>query len=358
MSLPLTTVNVTPQVTLLYGAQGSQGQQIQIRNLSNSTVVWVGTSQMIQPGIASVPMNPGASLTFDGSISIYGCTATGQMQVAVVPGGVDYSPGTSVASIFMEPSPLIIQASSQLTPVMLVDVSQFSSYDLTCFASDSNQTVNGHALNFDIRLDWYDDTQSGNAVFTETWHPWILQGFTPASDQGVVASGPMHGQYLTITITNLNSHQFVLDYLSLYGSPRNTQLSDWRQNLTNDVHDATFSNIPNLGVGYDNTLGDTGGFIALPTGFMIMPLALYSGPVQYLIQTGAPLAGSYSIVNIGNQPTVTSGNISQSKGALAGSALAPNIAGELFLPRSACLLLVNISTAGSFNFTMTAQQGP
>lgn len=295
-------------------------------------------------------------MTWDGSVSIYGCTVNGQMQVAVVPGGVNYSPGVLVASIFMEPSPIIITGSSQIIPVNLTDVSQFASYDMTCYANDLFQGTAGHALTFTIQLDWFDDLTSNTPVFTEVWHPWVVTGVT--QDEGIVASGPMHGQYLTITVTNSSTHPITLDYLSLYGSPRNTQLSDWRQNPSNNVNDHADPNIPNTAIGYDNVLGDTAGFTPLAVGIKILPLALYSGPARYFMQSGAPLAGSWSIVDIGSHSDVVSGSISQSEGAMDGDVLTQFERGEIFMPRAACLLLVNVTTAGTFAFKLTAQQGP
>lgn len=92
----LTTVNVTSKSTLIFGGQGSTAVPIQLINQdANNTIylAYASNPAIGQPGV--MPIGPGASLAFDGSISVWGVTPVGQTaEVAVIPGGSNYSPGS------------------------------------------------------------------------------------------------------------------------------------------------------------------------------------------------------------------------------------------------------------------------
>src|ERR1700690_1216627 len=90
----LTTVNVTSKSTLIFGGQGSAATPIQLINQdANNTVylAYASNPAIGQPGV--MPLGPGASLAFDGSISVWGVTpAELTAAVAVIPGGSNYRP--------------------------------------------------------------------------------------------------------------------------------------------------------------------------------------------------------------------------------------------------------------------------
>jgi hypothetical protein len=96
----LTTVLVTPSITLLYGAKGSNSGPLQVVNLSNSVTLYLATTANPSPSQAGTfPLAPLASLAFDGSVAIYGVTdGSGNVIAGIVPGGEGFSPGSLAIS--------------------------------------------------------------------------------------------------------------------------------------------------------------------------------------------------------------------------------------------------------------------
>lgn len=367
MPLNLSTVNVGTQPTLIYGGQGSVGSQIQLINLSTTVTIWIGYNQSIMPGTGgpAIPLPPGASITFDGSVSVYGITASTQAQIAVVPGGVAYTPGINITNLFSQSGSVIVPAGGNIVPVNGVDVSNFSSYDLAMAAVDTLQSTANHALTFNIRLDWFDDLVSGIPVFSEVWNPWVMGQNPTHPTQGIVGSGPMHGQYFSITISNAASFAITLPYMSVFGSPRNSQLSDWRQSLGNHVTDHSFAKLNSINnIGSNNVLVDTGGLVAVVSGNSYMvPCGMYSGPVDWYAQvSGASVNVTFAVVDVGNDSSnQVSGSISDSDGQMNNNTLTTSPAfatGSLFLPRNACAVFMICGGSGNAAYKMTAQQGP
>lgn len=100
MTTPTTTQTVTAAVTLLYGTPGSGTTPLLIVNLDAATTVYVSNQSTVTVGGAnSVPLPPGASLSFDGSTSVYAVTPGPKVQVAIVPGGSQYFLPASLANI-------------------------------------------------------------------------------------------------------------------------------------------------------------------------------------------------------------------------------------------------------------------
>lgn len=399
MAPTLTTVNVTARATLIYGSQGSNGSPLTVINKDTTNIVWVGNVQNIMPGQPnSIPLNPGDSQSFDGSISVYGVTAGPSIVVAVVPGGNSYSPGSlfitgnvtaditgpvtvsgpldvigqggfvlggAVAPVFQSSGSVNIAANSSIQPFNGVDVSNYNSYDLAMAAVDTSQATLGHALTFNVRLDWFDDLITGIPVFSEVWNPWVM-GQTPTHpSQGIVGSGPMHGQYMSMTISNAASFVVALPYVNVFGSPRPIPLSDWRQSLGNHVTDQKFAKINSINnLGSNNVLVDTGGLVAVVAGNSYMvPCGLYSGPVDWYAQvSGSSVNVTFAVCDVGNDSNnQTSGNISDSDGQMNNNTLTTSPAfatGSLFLPRNACAVFMICTGSGNAAYKMTAQQGP
>jgi cytoskeletal protein CcmA (bactofilin family) len=96
----LTTVNVTSASTLIFGGQGSTATPIQVVNLDTENTVWfsyLSNPQANQPG--SFPLGPLASMSFTGTVSVWGVSESGEtIVVGVIPGGSNYSPGSLTIS--------------------------------------------------------------------------------------------------------------------------------------------------------------------------------------------------------------------------------------------------------------------
>jgi hypothetical protein len=365
----LTTVNVTSNITLIYGAQGSMAVQMQLINLSTTVTIYIGYDQTIQAGSGPViPLQPGASIAFDGSVSVYGICPSGlSAQMAVVPGGGAYSPGISIASLFSATNTLTVPngAPGELTIVNLIDISAYQSYDLSFALVNAAMATAGTAVACRVDVVFYDDLVSGIPVYREIWYPFCaiaVTGNNNVHPQGIVANGPMHGHYMSIQIYNPGSTNVSIPYFNLFGSPRNAQLSDWRQSLENSFNDGTHHLIGNnSGFGYDNVVCDSGGFGSLnASSNYIMPFNLYTGPIDWLFQIGGGLVVSAAvIINLGgNYLTNVSGSVSDTIGKLQNLPVAGG-SGNLLIPRGACALLVEVgSTGGTAMFNAIAQQGP
>lgn len=256
-----------------------------------------------------------------------------------------------------------------VTLVSLVDVSQYQSYDLAMNVYNTSQTtVAGVPETFDINLLWFDDLTSGIPVFTETWHPWVLN--TTVALNGVpslVGTGPMHGHYLTITANGpaAATASATVQYFNLFGSPRNVAVSDWRQASFGRIKDPTVTAIrTTLGDynGYDNVLATTAGaFNVTASTSYYMPLALYAGPARISLQyIGATTIQNAEVCDIGSSNTPT-GSLNNTSGKLVTFGTTTGSTSELnfILPRSACALFVTIGTTGGQVAVYCAgQQGP
>lgn len=90
--MPLTTQNVTGNVTLLYGSQGSNtGVSMMIINTDAANTIYVSDSSTVTyGGTNGVPLGPGAQLGFSGSVSLYAVSAGPTVAVAMVPNGTSY----------------------------------------------------------------------------------------------------------------------------------------------------------------------------------------------------------------------------------------------------------------------------
>jgi hypothetical protein len=92
----LTTVNVTPAITLVFGGKGSAASPVQVVNLDTENTVYLSYASNPNVGQAGVfPVMPLGSMAFDGTVSVWGVTPAGQTaEIGVVPGGSNYSPGS------------------------------------------------------------------------------------------------------------------------------------------------------------------------------------------------------------------------------------------------------------------------
>lgn len=277
---------------------------------------------------------------------------------------------TQVASLYQQgsvtgsPAAFTVAANSSTTIFSNLNVSNYESYDIAAYIGDPTQNNVGHALACKIELKWFNDNVSGIPVYIEDWQPWVSKVIPPVSAfEGIVGTGPMHGQFMTVTITNGSSSAIEFAWLSIFGSPRNQNFSDWRQNITlATVQDATLHTAQGLtGTSFDDVVFE-GSFALAANQNYLMPINLYAGNVSMSLGSSAALAGVY-IVDIGtNYANFTSGNVPTAP-ALGhiweGVEGAGTQQAEFILPRSACAFVVKAGTAATnFDVTMIAQGNP
>jgi hypothetical protein len=274
---------------------------------------------------------------------------------------------TLVAALFTSFQSIAVPANNvAVFPAgQLISVGSYNSYDLAMSAVDTSQATPGHAICFSVTLTWYDDLVSGVPIFTEIWNPFVVSQNPSHPTQGIIGNGPMHGQYMTVAISNNAAFPLTLPYFNLFGSSRNVPQSDWRQGLGNHVVDANFSpNISNTETSFENVLLDTGGLKAVTSGVgsYWIPMGMFSGYVGFYAQIGGGAAVSVAIVAVGNHAASNvSGSLSDSSGTLLNSSMgASNVFVDqlIFLPRTACAMFVICGTSGTFGATVVAQQGP
>lgn len=274
---------------------------------------------------------------------------------------------TTVTNLYQQTGSQAILPSGVTTPINLINVGQYASYDMTMQAVDVNQSTAGHALTFSVLITWYDDTVSGIPVFAEQWTPFVMGQNPTHPNQGVFACGPMHGEYMSVTISNPSSvGTITLPYLNLFGSSRPIPLSDWRQSLGNHVSDNKLAKINSINnFTYNNVLADSQGLQPIVAGdTYMMALGLYSGPIYYYFQASATGVNvTLAIIDLGNDNTnQVSGSISASDGQLSDITLSSGgtlfQTGQLFLPRNGCALYVGCTGSGNVAAKIVAQQGP
>jgi hypothetical protein len=351
------------------------GPDVLVFNTSTTVTVFLSQTNDALPSDAGTsrvsPLGPQQSIVFDGTLSVYAVVAAGLTAVVnLYPSATNYTPFNGVTSLFSAGTATgggfttIPGLGGSITPLNLVDVSLFNSYDLSMAVVGNPQNVVGNALAFRVTLTWYDDLTSNLAVFSEIWNPWVVTGYPATNPRGIIGDGPMHGKYFTMTITNLGANTVTVQYLNVFGSPRNLQVSDWRQYLNNEVSDAVLAPMFNGAIGFDNNLADTqGSFAAVANTTYLMPFCLYAGPVAWSLELGPGIVvTAANVMDIGgNYAQIMSGTVTLGVGNMIGFPFTASeqINGQIILPRSACALYLRIGgTGGNVNFKVVAQQGP
>jgi hypothetical protein len=174
-----------------------------------------------------------------------------------------------------------IAAGTSVQPIALADVSGYASYDLNTFFQAASPGSVGAALTVQVKIQWYDDTVSGIPVFQEDWWPFTSSLAAP-SQNTLAGCGPMHGQYMTITITNPALIGAVtVQYFNVFGSPRVVPYSDWRQspNLLSPETNGFTTTVSSYGSAFDNVLAAYPQ-TPIPGGSSVfLPVGMYAGPV-------------------------------------------------------------------------------
>lgn len=250
------------------------------------------------------------------------------------------------------------------TILNMANVSQFASYDLNgyLYASPAGANLDGVCVEF--ILQWYDDEVSGIPVFEEDWWVWVGRGPTSQGLNSLAASGPMHGQYMTViaSLPALQNAPTIFQYFNLFGSNRIVPYSDWRQNaqtVNPEIFNLTTTLTSQIqGTSFDNVLGGVTAYVSPANQVTFVPLGLYSGPVYWRYSTGAapntlPLFASVE---------------QQAGGTILPTAACPNIIqriptatteanGTFLAPRSPVIFIFqSTATPASINLEVIAQQ--
>ena len=315
---------------------------------------------------------PQSSVVFDGSQDVFAVTQSGQQAIIkAYPSATQFTqsigvtPLASIGSLAGSPGASIPGMTSySLQPNSAsnyFDVSQFTSYDFTMFAVEPTGAVPAVQVSFK----YYDDLVSGIPVFEEDWWLWTGNGVPYTSpfplSQPMAACGPIHGQYLTVNISNPHATTPVsLQYANLFGSTRTVPQSDWRQNsiVVKPVIGTENVSYPTDGYGFDNDLGLAFGVTVASGARVIVPFCLYAGPAYLRFSASLASAAAPVVATMDGQalPVVSgTGNrtiISQLP------ADTNDHEPTLILPRKPCYLLVAGASSGTLSFTarLIAQQ--
>jgi hypothetical protein len=351
--------------------RGQGSVLINNNDASNSVILSESNSLFSADQTGIAPLGPKSSMVFDGTKDVYASTMPGvTVTLYAYPSAISFTESQVINSLFTQgavsgaPSGIFIPAGSAQQIITMVDVSGYSSYDLSVFFVEATNAVTSAR----VRVSWFDDLTSGLAVFEEDWWLWVgvnAPSVTAASGYPMTGSGPMHGRYMTVTIDNFTgSKQIAVQYINIFGSNRNVQISDWRQNLltfTPGIIGAT-SIISNQGSTFDNVLTTVDNFQTIINTTYLLPCGLYSGRVFYRFGLNGGVATNDAVIcnALNNIPT---GN---TVGTAAANVIVnlPNTAGveqEGFFnsPRSPCFLLFRApaSSPPQISFSAYADQG-
>ena len=359
----LFTVNVTTNPTLLYGSKGGVAIPIQVINLSTSATVWIGNTSTLTTSASSIPLLPGASSTFDGSVSIWGITSTGSGSVGIVPGGISYSPGTSTQQLFSV-SGVSLSASGTLTPTPvspILNVSNFASYDMVVNAFATSQGTLSASLTIGITLTWFDDPSGTVPVYQETWETWLannVNGIMPA-----YGSGSHHGAYFQVSAFQPSggSTPVTISSITCYGSPRPLNGSSWRQTPPSQMTSGVtmLLTAPYVESGQSNVLANFEIQMA-STSLNWVPLPLASGPIFYSYSSNLALA-SNTVLASANQLVnggIVGGGLTQGTIINFPNTASTQFTGQLINGRTPLYLVVkSAATTPLIEFFASASQG-
>jgi hypothetical protein len=357
---------IAPATQLVEGG----GPSCLLYNTSAFTTVWVTQQNSYNSGDAGtpyvVPLAPGQTVVFDGTLDVFGVCPAGQSAVVnVYPSAINVTGTLNVTPLYPPAGtafPIAVAAGASSTLVNMVDASAFNSYDLNAVAYCSGQGAAGAPLCAQWNLIWYDSPGSVNAVFQETWYTWLSN--TSPTAKIAFGCGPMHGRYFSLQLVNYGTTGTIeLTAASVYASVRNVVYSDWRQTNVganqNTGSGLGFANNAAPASGYDNTLALANGAVAANASLYI-PCDLYAGIGNYYFFTNEQSNGSSDIVsgaglvNGGFSASALSPNVISSFGESLTNSFAQ---GFINLPRAPVYLTyVNGATAGNYQFALIGQQ--
>jgi hypothetical protein len=417
------TVYVTSQypATLITDADGTSAL---ITNTSSSVTCYIGDTNAIEAGdlTRTVALAPGGAMNVDGSAAKYGICPAGQVApLAVILGAISFNPGTltiqgnvqaTVAGTvdvsgstvdlaggttidvagnvdvvgsggffptgntstiaqqgtYSGATAFTVAAGATHNIVSLVDVSNFSTYEISIEAYDTNQGVTGHDLTIPVTFSWYDDTNSGIPVYVEEWDIWIgnTAGSVNPGSGAAFGCGPMHGHYMTVSVSEVGGvGGYTVQFVNIYGSNRVLTRSNWRQappqmSSSGITFGAVIAGAENYTI--NNILFSMSNASIANGSLLWFPCGLYSGFVWWAYQPQQALGNDICLC-------VADPRLLQSGGIVAGSAATailtndPVTAGtqtqkQLMLPRCPVYFVVrnNTGSAASLSATLVAQE--
>lgn len=317
-------------------------------NIANTPAVTVSSGSVAVSSVSGVIDVTGSSVDI----------TTGNVNATGVGGFI--LPG-SVASLYSSTTNQVITPGNNLQPIILQDVTNYNSYDMSLVVNDGSQALVNHPHGYRVTLAWYDDLTTGIPIFREDWWPWVGNA---TNVMPCTATGPMHGKYMTVTITNVAAvGNLNVNSLLIFGSGRTTNLSEWRQQA-NSKSDQAANILSNATVDTDNYIADTNGMIAVTANLTyVLFLGLYTGPIDWAMQIGGTGGLTRSnLINVGSAAAVqTSGNLNPQRNSLEVLATASGAqqSGSQKLPRAGCAAIFTVGAANTtIEFTAVAQQGP
>ena len=379
MSQPSDQSTVFSQITIGSQFPGTQvvfgnmlvPQSVLLVNKDPANTIYLTNNSAYLSGDTTkvTPLPAQSSVVFDGSQDVYAFTLAGFPAIlATFPSGVSYStavgiqPLTTLGSVGGSAAALNILPGVAFTPIKLVDVSGFASYDLNAYAfAQSPGSVNA-ALVAEIQIQWFDDMITGIPVFEEDWWIWVGRAAPIAGVNTLAGSGPMHGRYMTINVINIATAGFnmTLQYINVFGSNRVVPDSDWRQNgQAVNPQSNTITVQAGGGTSFDNVLCNNNNEPLTANQLIFIPCGLYAGPAYYRFQATTAALHDATLVNMTNQVSGGLGAGTSTNGVLVNfSNDTAEHEGYLYLPRAPTAFIIQGDAAGTtvYSFTLIAQQ--
>jgi hypothetical protein len=294
---------IAPATQLVEGG----GPSALLYNTSPFTTVWLTEQNVYNSGDAGtlnvVPLGPGQTVVFDGTLDVFGVCPTGQSAVVnVYPSATNVTGAINVTPVYPPAGtvfPITAGAGVDVNLINMVDASAFNSYDLNVIAYCNSQSTAGAPLTAQWHLTWY-DTLGGSAVYEEDWYTWLSN--SSATTKIAVGSGPMHGRYFSLDVVNFGTAGTIeITSAAVYLSGRNVVYSDWRQNNPgsnqNTGSGAAFVNNGAPIGGYDNTLSLINDTSVASGAKVYSPCNLYAGPVGMFLATQATSTEDCTIIS-------------------------------------------------------------
>jgi hypothetical protein len=321
------------------------------------------------------PLGPQQSVVFNGDKDVFGVCPLGTTAVVFCyPSATNYTPFNTTQSLFNTGNPgsgpyFTIPANTFNYQVFSGDVSRWNSYDLSLYAYGTPQN-SGSAQALQISLSWYDvpytTASPPSAIFVENWYCYIGTAKLTNDFNLMAANGPMHGQYMTVTITNIGSSPVSVDWFNLFASPRTVPYSDWRQDSSN-LAAVNLLQLNGLSPALDTETAGTGFeniLVSIPnqvfgTGLQFIPMPLYSGPVS--------MNWSVNTQALVNAPVLVA-LTTQTGGELVAGTACPGVIDSFSntigvqdrhsfnFPRAPVILIVNPGANSMIQFSAIAQQ--
>lgn len=360
-----TPVSTQPGIVSM-GQAGLLGSQVTFLNLDPTNTITLGyTNTITVGGQNAIPLGPNATVTIDGTKTVWACAPVGTQPLTIIPGSIQYTPGSPLVMPIAKLGSLsvnafTIPAASVVTPVQLFDMSAYTSYDISTFCFCATQSTAGSPICVPITFVWYDDLTSGVPVYKETWDIWVSDTAVDAQNDNAVVygSGPVHGRYLTVQYAEVQgANSYTCLFLNLFGSSKRaiTPQSVWKQKPPANINFGVGQFTDNFAATYDDVLTSIGW--SLPTGNTAwLPIGLYSGPVSWWFNSSAALSNSAGIIAAVPEVYSSGGvpiGISGAVGLIVEINAATSESGNAYLPRCPTFIVLRNATGATVSGLFT-----